>query len=630
MKQKSKFGKLLSLSLALSMMLPSFVMPAAATEAKKDSQTVAPIAEEVESDRVVDTTSSDQEKTISILATADLHGRIYAYDYAVDEKDESSGLAKIQTIIKQEKAKNPNTILVDAGDTLQDNSAELFNDLPMHPMIQALNTMGFDAWTLGNHEFNFGKSFLDRNIEAFDGDVLAANIYNEDGSHYVKPYTIIEKDGVRVALIGLVAPHIPRWEASNPDHYKGLVFNKVVPEVQKAVKELEGQYDILAGVFHLGMDGEYGDLGVGEIAEACPELDVIFGGHAHAKFDDKEVNGVKIIEPGSYGKSLATADIKVVKKDDKWEVSNITTKNIDTKEITQDEDMLAEFAFVHKNSVMYANQVIGTITEDFITGVDYITGADKVTTMPTSQIEDTSLIDFINEVQLFYTGADISSAAAFKDDMNLKAGDFKRKDVANIYKHANTLMGINMTGKNLKEYMEWSASFYNTYKEGDVTVSFDQNIRGYNYDMFAGMTYDIDISEDAGNRIKNILIDGKALDESKVYKVAVNNYRYGTLEGLGLATAEDRYYDSYDEMQDEGRIRDLIAKYVVEQKNGVVTPECDNNWKIIGADLDNPLKDKVYEMIKNGEITIPTSEDGRTSNVKAVNVNELKAAGKLK
>ncbi|HWR61179.1 MAG TPA: 5'-nucleotidase C-terminal domain-containing protein [Clostridia bacterium] len=587
-------------------------------------------ASSVSKQAAADPAGSMGDVTVTLLATADVHGRIYAYDYAVDEADPDAGFAKIQTLIKQEKANNPNAILLDVGDTVQDNSAELFNDLPVHPMVQSMNKMGYDAWVLGNHEFNFEKAFLDRNIAAFKGAVLAANIYKEDGSRFVKPYTIINKDGVRIAIVGLITPHIPRWEASSPEHFKGLTFTKTIDEAKKTIKELSGKYDLLIGAFHEGRDGEYGHVGIKSIAEACPEFDVIFGGHEHAKYDDLEVNGVKLIEPGAYGAALAKANISVKKSGSSWTVVNVETKNIDTLNADEDKDLQKEFEFVHKQSIDDANVVIGEVTEDFVKNVDYITGDSKVTTMPTAQIVDTALIDLINEVQLYYTKAEISAAAAFKNDMNLVAGPFKKKNVADIYKYTNTLMGVNITGENLKKYMEWSASYYNTVKDGDITISFDEKVRGYNYDMFAGVSYDIDISKPAGSRIVNATINGEPLDSQKVYKLAVNNYRFGTLTSLNLVTDADVYYDSYALMGDKGRIRDIIGEYVKTQKNGKVSPVCDNNWKIIGFDFNHPLKDTVYGMIKSGEIQIPTSEDGRTPNVKAVNVYDLSREGIFK
>lgn len=563
------------------------------------------------------------EKKVTILQTSDLHGRIYAHDYATDSEDADAGLAKVQTVIKTEREADPDLILIDTGDTVQDNSAELFNDLPVHPMIQSFNFMKYDLWAIGNHEFNFELDFLKRNIAAFEGTVLSANIYNDGtDTRFVDGYKIIDRDGVRVAFIGMIPPRVPLWEASAPSHFAGLAFTDPVEETKKVLKEIEGKYDVLVGAYHLGPKGQHGYEGVEEIANQFPEFDVIFSGHAHSKYNE-EINGVNIIEPGKYGWAVAKASIDVKATDNGYEVVNVTTENIETKKLEASEDVLNEFKYVHDQSREDANTIVGKITEDYIKGVDYITGEDKVTTMPRAQLEDTAVIDLINEVQMHFAGAEVSSAALFNFGSNLKAGDFKKKDIAYIYKYPNTLTGVNITGENLLKYMEWSAGYYNTAKEGDVTVSFNPEIRGYNYDMFSGINYEIDVTKEAGNRIVNPMINGQPLDPKAVYKLAVNNYRFGTLKGLELVTDEDKYYDSYEELQDAGRIRSLIIDYTVKEKNGTLTPSVDNNWKIINFDFNHPKKDEVFALVKDGAIEIPTSEDGRTKNVKSLNINEL-------
>jgi len=566
---------------------------------------------------------------ITILQTSDLHGRIYPHDYATDTVDDDTGLAKIATLVKQERVIDPNAILIDCGDTVQDNSAELFNDLPVHPMIDCLNTLNYDVWVIGNHEFNFEKSFLEKNVATFEGSVLSANILKTDGTYFVKPYGIFEQDGVRVAIVGMTPPAITQWEASTPEHFEDLTFPGTVEQSKKIIKELEGKYDVLIGAFHLGPDGEHGYEGAAAIAEACPEYSVIFCGHSHSRYNEV-VNGVHLIEPGKWGWALAKAAIKMEKFGDEWKVAEVTTENLETKKIEPDPEILAKYKFVHDQSIANANIVVGEITEDFISSPDYITGADEITTMPTAQLEDTAVIDLINEVQMFYAEADVSSAALFNFGANLKKGPFRKKDVAFIYKYDNTLIGTKITGANLKEYLEWSASYYNTWKEGDVTISFNPKIRGYNYDMFSGLTYEINLSKPAGERIENVLFKGIPLIDNDCYRLAVNNYRFGTLLGLGLVTMDDKYYDSYQVMQDAGRVRDLIIKYVQEEKDGILTPIVDNNWKITGVDLESPLKEEIFNMVRKGELSIPTSEDGRTLNVKALNVYELIDEGKLK
>lgn len=639
-----KFKKL-SLFLVLVMILSSLPMGAFAetTHLIEEGEVLWKIAEQYGTDYETLAEYNDLEdpnkiyagdslmipdgKTITLLGTADLHGRIYAYEYAVDAVDKDAGLAKIQTIVNREMAINPDAILMDVGDTVQDNMAVIFNDLPVHPMVQAMNEMDYDVWTLGNHEFNFEKSFLDRNIAAFEGTVLSTNIYKEGtNERYVDGYEIFEIDGVRVAVVGMIPPNVPVWEAAAPSHFTGLEFKDVLAETTKVVAELEGKYDVLVGAYHLGPDGQYGYAGMEEVAENFPQFDVIFGGHAHSKYTN-EVNGVQLIEPGKYGWALAKAEISLESTADGYEVTAVVTENLETYNEVEDPGILDKFASIHTQSVAYANEVVGTVTADYVERVDFITGEASVTTMPTAQLQDTALIDLINDVQMFYAESQVSSAAAFKSDMNLVAGEFKRKNLADIYKYTNTLNGVNITGANLKKYMEWSASYFNTYTDGDVTISFDQNVRGYNYDMFSGVTYDIDISKPAGERITNLMLGDAAIVDTDTYKLAVNNYRLGTLLGKDWVTSDDIYYDSYTELQDAGRIRDMIGVYLNDEKAGIATPSVDNNWKIIGADLEHALKDTVLDMIIAEEILIPKSEDGRTYNVKAVNVYELMQQG---
>ena len=604
MKMK-KFSKSLSLFLAILMVLTLFVpiLPVVAEEANS--------------------------KTVTILGTSDMHGRIFPWEYATGTADDDAGYSLIQTLVKQEKEKNPNTILIDNGDTLQDNMAEIFNNDPIHPMIDVMNYMGYDVWNLGNHEFNFGMDFLNKNIAAFKGSALAANIYKADGTRFVNGYKIIEKDGVRIAIVGLIAPHIPTWEAATPEHFAGLTFTDPVAEAKKVVKELEGKYDVLIGTFHLGETAEKGTTdGARAVADAVPQFSAIIAGHAHSLFDNITTsNGVHIIEPGRYGQALAKIDVKVEKSGDGWKVVNVETKNLSTKGLATDKDLTTKFKSVDDRSLVEANKVVGEVTADFIKNVDYITGGKTITTMPTAQMEDNAVIDFINEVQTYYSKADISTAAFFKNDANLLAGPFMKKDVANIYMYDNTLMAVNITGKNLKAYMEWSANYYNLFKDGDLTISFNPSVRGYNYDMFSGINYQVDVSKPTGSKIVNATIKGQPIDDAKVYKMAVNNYRYGTLLTNKWITDADKAYDSFAELGDKGRIRDLIVKYVEVVKNGKVTPTIDNNWKLIGYSFDAELKALADAKIKAGEIKIPTSFDGRTPNVKAVTKYDLYKLG---
>lgn len=564
------------------------------------------------------------EVIINVAATSDIHGRLYPYEYATDKPDNDAGYTLTYNIVKQIKANNPNTLLLDIGDVLQDNSSELFNDMDIHPMIEAMNYMNYDLWVPGNHEFNFGLNFIERNINAFKGRTVCSNIIYKDGSGYfVNPYQIFVIDGVRVAVVGGIAPHVAQWEASSPEHFQGLDFENPVEAVKRTVAELDGKYDVLIAAMHTSRHGEY-DMenigGVFNLANDVPEIDLIIAGHEHATYCEK-VNDTWVLEPGRYGAQVSFGEIKLSKENGEWKVQSVNAKNIATKGLEADEELTKKFAFVDEASLKDARTKIGEVTQDFVSGVDYITGENHVTTMPRTQMEDTAVIDLINIVQMKNADAQIASCATFNANQALFKGPLEKKDMAFIYKYSNTLNGVYMTGANLKEYMEWSASYYNTYKDGDVTVSFNPEKRSYNYDMFSGIDYKIDISKEAGSRIVDAMVDGKALDYNAIYKVAVNNYRLGTLMKNGWVSAEDVYYTSANDI--DATIRTMIMNYVINDLGGKLSPVCDNNWKLVGLtdSFNNP---KVIDEIKKGNITIPRSSDGRTPNVESVTMDCMK------
>lgn len=565
-----------------------------------------------------------EKQTITVLGTSDIHSYIYPWDYKLGEADKDAGLAKVYSVVKEVRAENPNTILIDNGDTIQGTElSDVFkkDETVMHPMIKVMNYMGYDSWTLGNHEFNYGLGVLNRVVGEAEFPVLSANTYNADGTNFVQPYTVKEVDGVKVGILGMTTPNIPRWDG---DKVEGMKFNSLIDEGNKWVKVLkeEEDVDIIIASIHAGLDGEYWDDGgdsVRAVAENVPGIDAILAGHAHSDIEGEMINGVLISEPKRYGNRVSRFDITVEKVNGEWKVIEKTAENIDTYNYEAAPEILELAKDYHQKTLDYVNTPIGQASGDFVP-------ADELPGIPTAQTQDTALLDLINKVQLEYTGADVSLAALFESSSNLLEGPLTIKDAANIYKYDNTLYMTKVNGKQLKGLMEWSASYFNTYKPGDLTVSFNPGIRGYNYDMYSGVEYDIDISEEPGNRIKNLTFKGKPVTDDMEFKLALNNYRYNGMKKDGLIT-EDILFDSYATYGDDGQIRNLIAKYISEK--GTISPEVDNNWKLTGANFDHWAKESAYELIKKGIIEIPVSEDGRTPNVKSINANEQMTRGEF-
>lgn len=554
--------------------------------------------------------ADDGQVDITILETSDLHGVIYPYDYAADTAL-NGGLAKVATIVKQEREKDPNLLLVDCGDTLQGNMISDFRENDVHPMFDAMNLLKFDAFALGNHEFNFEWDNLVKALKSFDGEVLSANIYKKNGERYAKPYMIKEIEGVKVGIFGLVAPHVTTWEASDPTHFDNMTFTTPMEETGKVLDELEDKADVIIGLAHYGLNGEYGTEGMREVVEAYADrIDGMLIGHAHQVIDE-EIAGVPVLEPGSNGTNVAKLTLTVEKVDGKWEVVNHAMEMLSTKEVEPDAEMMEAMKYVDDESKAKANEVVGQVSADFFEDT-YV-----LPNLPRVYVEDNALIDLINKVQMEYAGADVSLAATFGDNLNLMKGDFKYKDGVKVYKYDNFLIGVKVNGATLKQIMEKQAgTFFNQFKPGDVTVSFKEGVANYMYDAFAGVDYEINISKPEGQRIENVMYKGAPLADDQELVLAVNNYRYGNLMSAGFVTDADKVFDSNNEIL--STIRDMVIDYVT--KKGTIDPECDHNWKITGL-VEYPEAEEVYEKVHKGEIEI---EKG---NRKSLNIFELRNAG---
>lgn len=562
--------------------------------------------------------------TIQILATSDVHGKFLPYDYALNENSTTGSYAQISTVVSELREKNANTILVDAGDSIQGNSAELFLKDSVHPMIAAQNLIGYDVWVAGNHEFNYGVPTLKKIMAQNKAKVLFGNVYEKDGkTHLADSYTIIEKAGVKVGIIGMVTPNITRWDGENLKNYK---VTDPVKETKKVIAEIKDKVDVIVAVEHMSESNEYdvANSGTIDLANACPEIDLIVAAHEHKGVPGVEHNGVLTVENKSEGQTVAQVNINLSKKaDGSYEIKNKDSKLITTATYAPDEKLVKELASYNTRAIKDANQIIGKLKGGNLVAPTQIKG------IPQSQIEESAMINLINDVQMYYTGAEVSAAAAFNPDANMYAGNIRKCDTALIYKYTNTLYKVKMTGAQLKKFMEWSASYYNTYKPGDLTLSFDANIRGYNYDMFSGINYEVNVSKPVGSRIENIVrSNGKKLKNNDEIIVAVNNYRvssqllaYGPIfkQGEALPVVLEK-----DVAGNIGGVRELIGDYIKNVKGGVITPVLANNWKVTGTSWDKEKHAAVADLVAAGLLSIPTSEDGRTPNVKSVTENDLK------
>ena len=545
-------------------------------------------------------------KTLRIIATSDLHGKFMPWDYALDQSSTAGSVAQLATALAVYR--DGNTLLLDAGDTIQDNSADIFLDEPVHPMILALNALDYDVWVTGNHEYNYGMDVLRKTIAGFDGVPLVGNVYDENDEPLADGCTIFEVNGLRVAVIGMVTPNIARWDMVN---LAGCTVRDPLEETRRIIDGIRGQYDLLVGVFHMGIGNQLGtdNSGVTDILMACPEFDVMVSSHEHERIPGMDINGVLVVQNRSMAQTMSVIDVTLEAEGDGWKVVKKTSASVDIAGFEPDPAVVSLLGDYDERARNDARTVIGRLEGSALAPENGIAG------IPAALIRDTALVDLINEVQMYYTGADVSAAALCRTDANLVPGDIRKCDISLIYRFSNTLCKLHMTGAQLKRYMEWSVSFYHTFKPGDLTISFDPEIHIYNYDMFSGVCYEVNIAREPGSRIEHLTWpDGTPVKDDDEFDIAVNNYRAAThlLAPGEIFEADDMpillEIDVHGEI---GGVRELIRDYIVNVRGGVLIPGVDENWRITGCQWDEAQHRRAVEMLAAGDLSVPVDEEDR-------------------
>ena len=441
---------------------------------------------------------------------------------------------------------------------------------------------------------------------------LAANAnYIKNNSYLVKPYIIKEVTGVRVGILGITNPNIPRWDGPKVTDLK---FATPLESAEKHIAEMKAEgVDLIILSTHMGYTSEYGGDGADEIIAKFPEVAAVLTGHAHST-ENQKVGNTLVGAARNEGRQVVKFDFELTKKDDGWTIADSKVDIVEVKEYKASEELKEYAKEYHNKTLDFLKDVIGKASADFAP-------ASEIPGIPEAQLRDTAVIDLINDVQLKATGADVAGAALFSAGSNLRAGDITYASIFEIYKYPNTLIGVEVTGAELKAYMEWSANYYNSFVPGDINLSFNPSIRVYNYDMFQGVDYKVDVSKPSGDRIVDLKFKGELVKDTDVLKLAVNNYRYGGLKNMGIISGEP-YFES-----DPKSLRSYIADHIAELET--IDPVVDKNWEVIGADFNHPLRNYIIGEIKAGNIEVPKSEDGRTINIKAINAEQLIKDGKV-
>lgn len=561
---------------------------------------------------VLSSTAQEREVKLKIVQTSDVHGNYYPYNF-ITQKDWAGSLARVHAFVqKKREIYKDNLILLDNGDILQGQPTAYYynyiDTVSPHLCAEMMNYMGYDAGNMGNHDVETGRRVFDRWISECNFPVLGANIIDTaTGETHLKPYKVMERDGVKIVVLGMITPAIPAWLSENL--WQGLRFDDMEQTAKKWMKVIREKEkpDLVIGLFHAGQDaflmsGKYNENASLNIAKNVPGFDMILMGHDHARECKKIANvagdSVLIIDPASNAAVVSNVDVTIKLKDGKVQSKDIKGVLSATKNYGVSEEFMQKFVPQYNTVEQFVSKKIGTFTED-------------VSTRP-AFFGPSAFVDFIHSLQLDISGADISLVAPLSFDAEIKKGDIRVSDMFNLYKYENMLYVMTLSGKEIKDILEdsyymWTNQmkspedhllwFKEKRREGAEDRASFQNF-SFNFDSAAGIIYTVDVTKPKGEKITVVsMADGAPFDLNKVYKVALNSYRGnggGELLTKGAGIPQEQLKDRIVFSTDKD-LRFYLMNYI--EKKGTLDPRALNQWKFIPEDWTVPAAKRDYKYL---------------------------------
>ena len=537
-------------------------------------------------------TAMAQEVNIKLLGTSDIHGRVVPWSYGADVEDKSGSYAQIATYVKDVRKNNKNVVLVDVGDAIQDNQVDVFAKdkkyYKDHPIPKVLNEMNYDIFVLGNHEFNFGMKALDEILKDIKAKKLTANFYHKkNDKRYIDATTIIEKDGVKLGIIGLSTPMSAKFE-EDTGNLKDMKFTSPTEEARTQVEKLKAKgVDAIIAVTHMGIDNENNipDTGMRDVINAVDGIDVVIAGHMHKDVPSETIKNTLITEPHRYGTVVSEVDL-TFDINDKKEVKLVKkeSKTVPVKALEADKKIVEIYKPYHEKLRELNNVVIGQTANEMVP-------QETKHGVSAAFSKDTGLSSFINDVEQHYSGADVVTFSFDHQKARMDKGDIKKKDIIFNYRYAGGDVTVyELTGKQLKEYMEWSANYFDTIQPGDTEYRYNaerKKSKYVTYDIFGGVNYKIDLRNPKGSKIVDLtLADGKPVTDDMKLKVGMNSYRFAQLNGKGGIWEGQKIpvlWESKVAMgREKGTIQNMMLDYITNVKKGKIDGQSHNRWEIIG------------------------------------------------
>lgn len=559
-------------------------------------------------------TMEAQEKVVKlkIVETSDVHGNFYPYDF-VRRQPSAGSLARVYTWVQQERRRfGDNLILLDNGDILQGQpSAYYYNYIDTvspHLTAEMLNFMAYDAGNMGNHDIETGRAVFDRWTGDCRFPVLGANILDTaTGKTHLKPYVVLEREGVKIAVLGMITPAIPMWLSENL--WPGLRFEDMEAAARKWIPFIREQEkpDVIIGLFHAGknavwMGGKYRDNASVEVASRVPGFDVVLAGHDHARACFKVANeagdSVLVVNPANNAVTVGDVEVTLTLRGGKVTDKLVEGHLTDVGALEPSPEFMQHFAGQYDAIQAFVSKKIGRFTQPISTRPAYF--------------GPSAFVDLIHRLQLEIGKAEISLAAPLSFDARIEAGDIYVSDMFNLYKYENMLYTMSLSGKEIRGALEMSYALWTNqmHSPGDPLLLLrESSVSGaeertffqhpsYNFDSAAGIIYTVDITRPAGQKVTILsMADGTPFDENRMYKVAVNSYRGnggGELltKGAGISQEELKSRILFSTDKD---LRYYLMQYIEQRQ--IVTPRSLDQWKFIPANWVKPAAERDYKKL---------------------------------
>ncbi|MEN9225449.1 MAG: 5'-nucleotidase C-terminal domain-containing protein [Thermostichus sp. HHBFW_bins_43] len=536
---------------------------------------------------------------LTILHTSDLHANLHPWNYFTGTPAEH-GLAKLATLIKRARAATQDPVLlIDSGDTIQGSPLATYyaqvERVSPHPLAHAFNALAYDAFTPGNHDFNFGPQVLQDFVTDLQCPVLCANILRQNGDPLFQPYRIQNLRGIRVGLLGLTTPRIDTWE--RPDHIVGLRFAPLLETAHHYLPLLRPQVDVLVVILHSGpnhlppertpehwrdpdrshwrsnksLPGENELLTLAQLQD----IDVILSGHTHQTIAGlghqpqwSDSRSPWVVQPGFWGTHLSQVCLELEERAEGWQVVGGEATLLSAEGIPPDPELLELTEPYHRATLHYISQPIGHVRSPYAGGLAARLGANPLAELlHQAQLQAAREAGFAAELSL----VNICSSAS------LVAGPIRLQDAYSLTVYDNTLCVLKVTGDILRRALEQTAAYFRQLDPGhlpaDPTAVVAPDARGYTFDLYHGIDYCFDLTRPVGERLVDLRFRGQPVKPTQTFRLAINHYRAGGGGGYSMFQEAETLWISADS------IRDFLVYYI--KTHSPLQPIHSHNWRLI-------------------------------------------------